>query len=384
MPNIISSAIANAPPPDLMADVLNRRNKVHHFDKQTDEDMIPMFQQGVDGKPRNNKRLLPHRNWCSIRQWNPGSTPPPTPPPQSDDRSPSPPQGGGVMGLVRRLSRSRSQSGRPDLSRDSVRGPRPPVSGGGGFFRRLSRRGSTDGPRPNKLTRTMSLDRGNNTVKKGGFFGSFGRKGGRSRPNDGGINGQWGAESEDEDDYYYGDPRTYGDPRVQNQPRASGLRGGGVEDEYSEGDEEYFSARPSPREQTTGNQPPRPAQEAPPTLPFHRTPTGLSTKQMRKADRFAVDLEGGLDICLNVEVSPKDPTGITVPYRLLVPKLFYEYTPGEDDIPAAEPAAAEKTSGFRKLLSFRKKPAAERGPAMRSEESFDSQDDRYGQGTEMR
>ena len=81
MPNIISSAIANAPPPDLMADVLNRRNKVHHFDDDTDEDMIPLFTTGVDGKPRNNKRLLPHRNWCSIREYQPGFTPPPTPPP---------------------------------------------------------------------------------------------------------------------------------------------------------------------------------------------------------------------------------------------------------------------------------------------------------------
>ncbi len=41
--------------------------------------MIPVFGHDVDGKPRNNKRLLPHRNWCSIREYVPGSTPPPTP-----------------------------------------------------------------------------------------------------------------------------------------------------------------------------------------------------------------------------------------------------------------------------------------------------------------
>src|SRR5687768_3337192 len=185
MPNIISSAIANAPPPDLMADVLNKRNKVHHFDKQTDEDMIPMFQTGVDGKPRNNKRLLPHRNWCSIKQWNPGSTPPPTPPPEDYERSPSPERSGrGPMALIRRLSsRSRSQSGRPELSRDSVRGPKPPISGtgGGGFFRSLSRRrGSTSDAPPKKLTRTMSLGRDEST-KTGGFFGSFGRRGSQRR-----------------------------------------------------------------------------------------------------------------------------------------------------------------------------------------------------------
>ena len=37
-----------------------------------------------------------------------------------------------------------------------------------------------------------------------------------------------------------------------------------------------------------------------------------------------INLEGGLDICLNMEVSQKDPAGITMPYRLLVPALWYE------------------------------------------------------------
>ena len=34
MPNIISSAIVNTPPPDMMADVLNRRNKIHHLNHE--------------------------------------------------------------------------------------------------------------------------------------------------------------------------------------------------------------------------------------------------------------------------------------------------------------------------------------------------------------
>lgn len=75
MPNVISSAIVNTPPPDLMADVLNKRDKQHYLDKaekSTLEDMIPMFTHDVDGKGRNNKRLLPRRNWCSIREYHPG------------------------------------------------------------------------------------------------------------------------------------------------------------------------------------------------------------------------------------------------------------------------------------------------------------------------
>jgi hypothetical protein len=120
-----------------------------------------------------------------------------------------------------------------------------------------------------------------------------------------------------------------------------GLRGGAGNAreaaEYSAGDDSYFSftARVPQRSYTqpvsyaharngdwTPDEPPRPK-------PFHRTPTGLSAKQLKKAERWEVDVEGALDIQLNVEVNPKDPAGITVPYRLLVPKLKYEYQ-GED------------------------------------------------------
>ena len=34
MPNVISSAIVNTPPPDMMADVLNKRNKIHHLNAE--------------------------------------------------------------------------------------------------------------------------------------------------------------------------------------------------------------------------------------------------------------------------------------------------------------------------------------------------------------
>ncbi|KAG5372148.1 hypothetical protein CJU90_2229 [Yarrowia sp. C11] len=64
--NVISSAIVNTPPPDTMADFLNKRNKVHHFDLRTDENMVAIFPCDVDGSRRNNNRLLPRRNWCSI------------------------------------------------------------------------------------------------------------------------------------------------------------------------------------------------------------------------------------------------------------------------------------------------------------------------------
>ena len=31
-----------------MADILNKRNKVHHLDANTDEDMFPIFEKDVD------------------------------------------------------------------------------------------------------------------------------------------------------------------------------------------------------------------------------------------------------------------------------------------------------------------------------------------------
>lgn len=64
--NIISSAIVNAPPPEAMATLLDRRSNGHHFDKLTDEDMVPIFCKDVDGKLLNNKQFLNRRNWADL------------------------------------------------------------------------------------------------------------------------------------------------------------------------------------------------------------------------------------------------------------------------------------------------------------------------------
>ncbi|KAI0473679.1 hypothetical protein GGR56DRAFT_666767 [Xylariaceae sp. FL0804] len=349
IPNIISSAIANAPPPDLLADVLNKRNKVHHFDKDTDEDMIPIFSHGVDGKARNNKHLLPHRNWCSIREYVPGHTPPSTPPPEDYEYTPEGTPPGSRSGLFRRfsLSKSRGPASRPDTSRDLTDRSRPPISSG---FRSLSRRASnpSGGDRPNKLVRTFSLgsSRPRNIFRRNSSS--------TNRPDDGGINGSWGADSDEEaeEDIYNATPP----PRRSNRGPAHpaftggdtlGLRGGAGDRaaEYEVGDDSYFTARPPRR----GGPPPPPhhtrfpdeytpspeleSEAGQPTPPrpglSHRTPTSLSAKKKLRrngaaahTERYAVDVKGSLDVCLNVEVNPRDPAGITVPYRLLVPRLW--------------------------------------------------------------
>ncbi|PNH46778.1 hypothetical protein VD0004_g1361 [Verticillium dahliae] len=373
MPNIISSAIANTPPPNMLADVLNKRNKVHHFDENTDESMIPMFSHGVDGKPRNNKHLLPHRNWCSIREWKPGMTPPPTPPLSNHDGSPSPPlarkdSNGGVM---RRLTKTRGPQYRPDAPQQ--RESRPPITGekSGGLFRRFSRRSSSAGQdtaRPGQLTRTMSLTRGDFSPRK-----FFNRRPSISRPDDGGINGQWGQADGEADFYQYDDPRR--PPSPPRQQRGLVLRGGGRpqfddrHDEFQPGDEDYFTARAPPRPPKPphqqqlypqGYQEDAPPEPPVPIRPFHRTPTGLRRKQTGKgvAGAHDIDLEGGLDICLNVEVNPRDPAGITVPYRLLVPRLFWEDSKDETPPVVQQPAP----SAFKRLLSFRKKQQTGGGP----------------------
>lgn len=65
--NVISSAIINAPPPDAMAELLNKRSKIHHFDKYTEEDNVQLFlTDPKTGESRSNKQFLNKRNWSDL------------------------------------------------------------------------------------------------------------------------------------------------------------------------------------------------------------------------------------------------------------------------------------------------------------------------------
>jgi hypothetical protein len=256
MPNVISSAIVNTPPPDVMADVLNRRNKIHHLDHDTDEDMIPIFTHDTDGKPRNNKHLLPRRNWCSIHEYEPSDTPPPSPPPKdrrysqdANDPSMYPPGG-----LKRTLS-------------DHLPGA---------IQRRLSKGKRAKPPKPPPVT-----------------FATQGNLG-RFQPV----------------------APTPADPRSGS---AGALPPG------SGGPSSRRSSMSSQRESISD--PPRPN-------PFHRRPTGMSVKAALRGNDERdghINLQNGLDIVLNVEVSQKDNAGITTPYRFLVPALDYSGTFAVDE-----------------------------------------------------
>ena len=81
--------------------------------------------------------------------------------------------------------------------------------------------------------------------------------------------------------------------------------------------------------QGTRSSPPAAPPSASPGV-FIRRRTDLSMKELKARAKSGsgphefINLEGGLDIILNCEVSPKDPAGITTPYRLLVPALWFE------------------------------------------------------------
>lgn len=268
MANVVSSAIVNTPPPTNMADILNKRNKTHHLDNDTDEDMIPMFTHDVNGRPRNNKHLLPRRNWCSIREYQPGSTPPPTPP-SSEPQTPS----------------------------------------------------DESPPPPTRLHRTLSLTRGD--VKPGNLIR---RLSGRGPPS---KTGYQPSNRYDNSDSPTPPPTDGYFPHQPDLPQKAATINGG------NGGQRYSSA-PLPR---PGN--------------FHRRPTNISEKAAAKGGDIDdltghINLEHGLDIVLNCEVNQKDPAGITVPYRLLIPALWYE---GEGDI---------NMDSYRKKSIFSRLPSIKR------------------------
>lgn len=74
VPNIISSAITNKPPPQAVANLLAKRNKIHHLDHDTDETLLELFdKQPGEGEPGvkaksspSNHATMPSRNYAII------------------------------------------------------------------------------------------------------------------------------------------------------------------------------------------------------------------------------------------------------------------------------------------------------------------------------
>ncbi len=63
MPQIVSSAIANVPPPDALVDLLKVVGRAGHVNRHTAHKMVKTFQGG--------QRLLNERNWCEVWELDP-------------------------------------------------------------------------------------------------------------------------------------------------------------------------------------------------------------------------------------------------------------------------------------------------------------------------
>jgi hypothetical protein len=260
MPNIISSAIVNTAPPNMMADVLNRRNKVHKLDRDTDETMIPMFSHDVDSSRRNNQALMPRRNFCVISEYVPGHTPPETPTAEVMDGHGGEDGSGAFGGGSADRSASNDRRFPPgSMKRAMSQGPMSLVRRLSGSSKRRPSFDMVAQPGASSMQRSNSLQQTSTTARDEGYFPP---RAVSQRPS---------LDSEG----------THRRPSFHRAPT-----------DLSKKAARLAAARIG----TDGNLDGR----APGTI----------------------DLENGLDVSLCVEVDQKDPVGRTVGYRLLVPALW--------------------------------------------------------------
>jgi hypothetical protein len=79
MTNVISSAIVNKPPPQAVANLLARRNKIHHLNRATDETLLDFFDKdpGDSNKTSNsNHCTMPSRNFAMLTENSPNNASP--------------------------------------------------------------------------------------------------------------------------------------------------------------------------------------------------------------------------------------------------------------------------------------------------------------------
>ncbi|KAK4161980.1 hypothetical protein QBC43DRAFT_89456 [Cladorrhinum sp. PSN259] len=75
--NVISSAIVNKPPPAAVANLLSRRNRIHHLNRETDETLLKLFDRdpGDAQKTANHNNVtMPSRNFAMITENSPNNS----------------------------------------------------------------------------------------------------------------------------------------------------------------------------------------------------------------------------------------------------------------------------------------------------------------------
>ncbi|KKF95908.1 hypothetical protein CFO_g1748 [Ceratocystis platani] len=275
MPNVISSAIANAPPPHFLADVLNKRNKVHHFDKETDESMVPIFTHDVDGnlaeKPKRSLSVSRMFGFGKRKQKkNERDNDADSREVFSDDEYDDDYESSTTEHLSAPVPRSADAGHSHGVTEAQIQALSPVQ-----YANAHTQTGSSVLASRKDLTSTLPL-----TATRG-----------YSHLND-----------------YDGDDRRPPSSRNRGHINETGagnsrLRGGAAsqlsEAEYRHG-------------------------EVLATQGMKRSPTTfLTSKQRKQAPEPEVDLQGALDICLHMEIDPRNPNGQTVPYHLIVPRLFF-------------------------------------------------------------
>lgn len=76
MANVISSAITNKPPPAAIANLLAKRNKIHHLNHDTDETLLKFFDKdpGDSSKTSNSNHVtMPSRNFAILTENSPNN-----------------------------------------------------------------------------------------------------------------------------------------------------------------------------------------------------------------------------------------------------------------------------------------------------------------------
>jgi hypothetical protein len=74
MANVVSSAIVNKPPPAAIANLLARRNKIHHLNHDTDETLLNFFNKDPGDSDKTagfNHVTMPSRNFATITENSP-------------------------------------------------------------------------------------------------------------------------------------------------------------------------------------------------------------------------------------------------------------------------------------------------------------------------
>lgn len=131
--NVVSSAITNKPPPAAIANLLARRNKIHHLNSSTDETLLKLFNKdpGTSSRTANHNQVtMPSRNFAIITENspnNPGSeerSRPRMSAPEVDARPPATPGGARpasrASSRFRRRSMSRRRDARPNGISDTT------------------------------------------------------------------------------------------------------------------------------------------------------------------------------------------------------------------------------------------------------------------------